>query len=173
MDRPCPQFCLRITVHVSLHFHMHLNIVKVGMLKEHKMVCEKLHFMCLYVSVCVPSLCLWSSLFLSFLCVSVFFSVSFCLSFCLFFLFLFFYMLLWCDQKMWLERTNLTTLYPLPGNVGWYPVVSTKTVSSKHTSTTKNGLLLFALLHEWLTNFTETPQLRENYIYTQNERDWN
>ncbi|ESO92727.1 hypothetical protein LOTGIDRAFT_232874 [Lottia gigantea] len=29
--------------------------------------------------------------------------------------------------KMWLERTNLVTSYPLPGIVGWYPVVSTCT----------------------------------------------
>ncbi|XP_070212219.1 dedicator of cytokinesis protein 1-like isoform X7 [Littorina saxatilis] len=31
--------------------------------------------------------------------------------------------------KMWLERTNMTTTYPLPGIVGWYPVISTETVS--------------------------------------------
>ncbi|XP_025093618.1 LOW QUALITY PROTEIN: dedicator of cytokinesis protein 1-like [Pomacea canaliculata] len=30
--------------------------------------------------------------------------------------------------KMWLERTNMTTTYPLPGIVGWYPVMSTETV---------------------------------------------
>ncbi|XP_050389742.1 dedicator of cytokinesis protein 1 [Patella vulgata] len=29
--------------------------------------------------------------------------------------------------KMWLERTNLVTSYPLPGIVGWYPVVSMST----------------------------------------------
>ena len=33
-------------------------------------------------------------------------------------------------QKMWLERTNLTTAYPLPGIVGWYPVVATECVST-------------------------------------------
>ena len=31
---------------------------------------------------------------------------------------------------MWLERTNLTTAYPLPGIVGWYPVVATECVST-------------------------------------------
>ncbi|XP_076471351.1 dedicator of cytokinesis protein 1-like isoform X3 [Babylonia areolata] len=30
--------------------------------------------------------------------------------------------------KMWLERTTMTTCYPLPGNVGWYPVVKTDVV---------------------------------------------
>jgi hypothetical protein len=33
-----------------------------------------------------------------------------------------------CVQKMWLERTNMRTSYPLPGIVGWYPVVKTETV---------------------------------------------
>ncbi|XP_071089559.1 dedicator of cytokinesis protein 1-like isoform X4 [Haliotis cracherodii] len=31
--------------------------------------------------------------------------------------------------KMWLERTNLITEYPLPGIVGWYPVTRIETVA--------------------------------------------
>nr|KAG5708357.1 hypothetical protein BaRGS_034388 [Batillaria attramentaria] len=30
--------------------------------------------------------------------------------------------------KMWLERTNMITTYPLPGIVGWYPVVATESM---------------------------------------------
>lgn len=55
---------------------------------------------------------------------------------------------------MWLERTNLTTSYPLPGIVGWYPVVATETVSTV-------SLLLAALLPSCY-HITGKPDLEDH-----------